>query len=266
MMTATLSPRSAPDGTTPRPRRGLVIGTQCDNQLPLACLPGHAEALYAALIDPVTGGCVSALGEGMSGLLLDPTVQQFKDRLDDAFRNAAAAEATLILAYLGHAIDAVGDFYLLPKNATPDRVRDDTAVHLVQTLRALYADHRVDGLVLLLDTCYAGKAAVQAASRLIHEPAQRIRFDLFTATGDKPAYDGCFTREIAALVKEGIDGEGSFLRSAAFYPHLKERCKCQTPDGVGSPAPELWIARNRRTSPPAFGRGSSRKSSTRSKA
>lgn len=50
-------------------RRVLVIGTQCDKQGKLDCLPGHAEALYEALIDPETGGCVSAL-KNEKGLLL----------------------------------------------------------------------------------------------------------------------------------------------------------------------------------------------------
>jgi hypothetical protein len=144
-------------------RRVLVIGSQCRELNPLSFLPVAAEELYAVLTTPDLGGCVPALSEG--GLLLDPAVAEAKAALRTAFTRTSQDEATLLLAYIGHGTSVYDDFYLLPVDAlaTPD---SDSGIHLVQVIRELYGRHSfVDGLVVLLDTCYAGVAAAGAAAR-----------------------------------------------------------------------------------------------------
>ena len=68
-------------------RRILVIGSQCDALQRLEFLPQAAQDLYAVMIDPQRGACVSAIdGEG---LLIDPAVKDAKDAIRTAYQRAA---------------------------------------------------------------------------------------------------------------------------------------------------------------------------------
>jgi hypothetical protein len=112
-------------------RRILVIGSQCEalGELKrLACLPQAAQDLYAVMVDPERGACVSAI-DG-SGLLLDPTVEAVKDAIEKAYLHAAEDEATLFIAYIGHGEGADDDFYLMPRDDV-DKLRGNQLVHML---------------------------------------------------------------------------------------------------------------------------------------
>jgi hypothetical protein len=232
-------------------RRILVIGSQCQQLGRLAFVPESAQRLFEVMTHPDLGGCVQALLDGQgSGLLLDPTVEEARKALRNSFRRASDDQATLFLAYIGHGHADGDDFYLLPRDAPRTEFRSDNAVHLVQVLLEEYRYYpNVDGLVLLLDACFAGAAAIGAASRWVHALQGQMRFELLTATGDNPAYDGCFTRAITALIDEGLpEAFSRDLRAHHFTGPLQQRCPCQQPQHLLSnrgPDPGLWIARNR---------------------
>lgn len=87
-------------------RRILVIGSQCAALTHLEFLPRAAENLYGVMTDPARGGCVPALAT--SGLLLDPKVAEAKIAIKKAYRRASEAEATLLIAWIGHGQRYIG--------------------------------------------------------------------------------------------------------------------------------------------------------------
>jgi hypothetical protein len=229
-------------------RRILLIASQCDQMPRLDFLPELSSRFYEVMTDPLRGQCVPALPDDLGGgLLVDPTVAQAKDALKAAW-GLAAGEHTLLVAFVGHGVAFDDDFYLLTKDAS--RVPDSgTAVHIVQLIREQNRlSGSVDGLVLLLDACFSGAAAAGAAGRLVAAMPGGIRFELLTAAGDNPAYDGCFTRTLAGVIREGLPcASGRELRTHHLTELLQERCPRQTPHSLANTHgrdPGLWIALN----------------------
>ena len=226
-------------------RRALVIGSQCKKYPPpLSFLPKVAEELYDVLTDSAKGGCTAAIPP--NGLLLDPTVDQARSAIEEAYRLASEAEATLFLAFVGHGEHVGSDFYLLPTNATVPP-RSHTAIHLVQLIKELHGQHsHLDGLVVLLDTCYSGVAAAAAAGKWVGELAGTLRFEVLTAAADRPAHDGCFSRTLTLLMKQGIPTlHAELLRCQHVREILEQRCKGQFPQLPSYNADDgLYLARN----------------------
>jgi hypothetical protein len=160
-------------------RRVLVIGSQCDRLDRLSFLPKAAEDLYTVMTDPELGGCVPALSEG--GLVLDPTVSEAEDKIEAAYKRASDDGTILLFAYVGHGEHVGSDFYLMPRDALwPPTSR--TALHLVQRIAELHSIHsNVNGLIILLDACYAGIAATAAVVRWSGELMDTLRFQVLTA-------------------------------------------------------------------------------------
>jgi tetratricopeptide (TPR) repeat protein len=229
-------------------RRILVIGSQCDTQQRLPFLPELADQFYRAMLNESQGQCVPALPEG--GLLIDPAVQQAKEAIRKAYRLAAENQATLFLAYVGHGERSGDDFFLLPKDAAGPR-NSDSAVYLVQLIREEFQSFgEVDGLVVLLDACFAGVTLPDVAGRWVQaSTGLPLRFELLTATGDNPAYDGCFTRILTQLLMEGDKEAGNkYLRAQDCTTPLHKECKRQQPQQlVSSYGPDrgLWLMRNK---------------------
>lgn len=225
-------------------RRVLVIGSQCRELNPLSFLPAAAEDLYQVLTTPELGSCVPALPDGV-GLLLDPSVAEAKAALRTAFTRASEDGATLLLAYIGHGESVYDDFYLLPvdASATPD---SDTGIHLVQLIRELYGRHSfVDGLVVLLDACYAGVAAAGAAARWVGKLGANSRFVVLTATANRTAADGCFSRALTQLIREGIaSSPGEYLAWEEVRVALSGCCPLQNPQLPRNNDEGLFLARN----------------------
>jgi hypothetical protein len=225
-------------------RRILVIGSQCNHMAPLSFLPKAAQDLYGVMTDPVLGGCAPALKD--NGLMLDPSVEEARTAIEQAFQQASRNDDTLLLAYIGHGEYAGDDFYLLPLNATvPPRAH--TAVHLIQLIKELHREHSdVDGLVVLLDTCYSGVAAAGAAAHWVRELGGTLRFEVLTAAADRPAADGCFTRNLVNIIQNGLDSvPWEFLRCEPVRKVLEGRCPKQVPQQPTYNADEgLYVSRN----------------------
>jgi len=223
-------------------RRILVIGSQCARLPFLSFLPQAAVDLHAVMTDLEVGGCTDAAPRG---LLIDPTVAEARAAIKEAFRAAAAEEATLLLALIGHGTYAGRDFYLLPHNGVepPD---SDTGVQLVQLVKEQHRLHPVDGLVVLIDTCFSGVGALAAATSWVSELEGALRFEMLTAAADRPAYDGCFTRRLVACLREGLDGiPGEYLRSEHVKRVIEGLCPHQKPQHPTYNADEgLYLAKN----------------------
>ena len=210
-------------------RRLIVIGSQCDKLNRLSFLPTVAAELYEVMTDPKIGACVSAL-EG-SGLLHDPSVDTARTAIAAAFQRASQDGATLFLVFIGHGEYAGEDFYLLPKDASmPPRAH--SAIHLVQSIKELHREYSyVDGLVVLLDACYAGVAAEAAAAAWVRELKGTLRFVIFSAVGaDRPAADGCFSRSLTSVIRDGLpDVPSEYLHCERVKPVVEKLCPKQRP-------------------------------------
>ena len=96
-------------------RRALVLASQCEalTSSRLDFLNDYANELYKVLTEPGLGDCVSALNSG-SGLLINPMLDWMETAVQTALEKASQDEATLVLAFLGHAYSDGEDLYLLP--------------------------------------------------------------------------------------------------------------------------------------------------------
>jgi hypothetical protein len=104
----------------------------------------------------------------------------------------------------------------------------------------------VDGLVVLLDTCYSGVAAAGAANEWVNELRGELRFELLTASADRPAADGCFTKTLIGLVRSGLNSVyGDTLDCGAIRGPIATTCLHQQPQLPSyNRDPGLYLARN----------------------
>jgi hypothetical protein len=233
-------------------RRALVIASQCESLNLLSFLPEAAKEVADALLDEQVGGCVPALADGRR-MLVDPTMLQLDDAVTEAFERASADEATLVIALVGHGDYAADDFYFLTRDTTgPANSRN--AFTLAQRIKELLGHYSLlDGLVILLDTCHAGVAAEQAAHRWIRIVGEAgKRFEVLTASDDRTAADGCFSRSLATILRSGRPEFGELVRCPDLKRAIGTLCPTQTAvhlafDGVRTVEKGdqgLWLARN----------------------
>src|SRR5215471_5594721 len=226
-------------------RRILVIGSQCEALQHLDFLPQAAQDLYAVMTDRERGACVSAIaGEG---LLIDPAVRDVKDAIRTAYQRAAKDAATLFIAYVGHGEHIDPNYYLLPRDAQIPPT-SDTAVHLTNLIMETHqiASGQVDGLAVLVDACYAGLAGFSAAQAWVSGLKGTLRFEVLTAAADRPAADGCFSRTLARLLRDGISAvPAEHLRCVDLRSRLEKSCPNQVPQNPAyNPDIALWLAKN----------------------
>jgi hypothetical protein len=225
-------------------RRILVIGSQCQSlPPPLSFLKQAAEDLHAVMTDPEVGGCTDA---APGGLLIDPGAAAVKSAIKEAFRAASEEEATLIVAFIGHGTYAGQDFYFLPYDGV-DPPDSETGVQLVQLVKEQCRNHnRLDGLVVLIDTCFSGVVAMAAATSWVSELGGTLRFEVLTAAADRPAYDVCFTRQLVACLRKGLEGKpGEYLRIEHVQEIIEGLCPKQKPQHPTYNADEgLYLAKN----------------------
>ncbi len=230
-------------------RRILVIGSQCSALGYLSFLPSVALDLYGVMTDPGRGDCVSAL-EG-AGVLIDPTVNEAKDAIRRAYQRAARDEATLFIAYIGHG-EKVGekvgeDFFLMPQDAKSPPT-SDTAIHFTHLIKEIHntSPGRVDGLGVLVDTCFAGVAGFSAAKTWIADLKGTLRFEMLAAVDHRPAANGCFSRSLIALLRDGIAMiPSAYLWCSDVRPYIERDCPNQVPQHPSyNPDKTLWLARN----------------------
>jgi hypothetical protein len=236
-------------------RRALVIGSQCDGlpDLRLSFLPELAQSLFDVLTDPEIGACVKA----GSRLVLDPSLAEMAAAVNEAVASADSDDATLIIAFIGHA-EARGDvLYLLPCNGTSPPTTD-TGFLLGMRLAELIGMHtNVDGLILLVDACESGVGIADLALRAGVEIARAgTRVQLLTATYDRTARDGCFTRQLHRLLRNGLaDVSSDYLRADVLAARIAAACIAQEEPRLAafqgrwqvSGDPALWLGRNARS-------------------
>jgi NACHT domain len=227
-------------------RRVLVIGSQCKALGGLDFLPKAAQELYRVMTDPERGACVSAL-EG-EGLLIDPSVTVAKDAIETAYKRAAKDGATLFISYVGHGERVKDDYYLLPQDAQ-NPPRSGTAIHLTNLIKEVHntTPGRIDGLGVLVDACYSGVAGFGAARAWIGDLEGTLRFELLTAAAaDRPAANGCFSRTLARLLRQGVSAVPSeHLRCRHLRPLIEGLCPNQVPQHPSyNPDETLWLAKN----------------------
>ncbi|WP_245757499.1 tetratricopeptide repeat protein [Amycolatopsis xylanica] len=234
-------------------RLALVIASQCDSLNLLSFLPKAAHEVAEALLDPEIGACVPAVPSLDTGTLIDPTMVELDDALVDAFERASDTESTLFLALVGHGDYANDDFYFLTRDAQypPDSRKSYLLAQRIKELLSRYS--LLDGLVILLDTCHAGIAAVQAAerwSRIVGAAGKR--FEVLTASDDRTAANGCFSLSLAKILRSGDPELGERLRCPDLKRVISGHCPAQTAvhlafDGTWlTPKGDegLWLARN----------------------
>jgi phage tail protein X len=209
-------------------RQILVIGSQCAAiPPPLSFLPGLAEELFRLMTDPQVGAC----SEGSSRLLIDPTADEARTVIKEAFADASRNEATLVLAFIGHGQSIGDDFYLQLRDSPAEQVDDENAIHLVNLVKGQHRIHsNLDGLVALIDSCYSGAGATDAAANWVRELSGTLRFAMMTASGNRSAYEGCFTRTLVDCLTQGMDSvAGGFLRCEHVRGVIRQKCPFQEP-------------------------------------
>jgi hypothetical protein len=210
-------------------RRALIIGSQCAALGPLSFTETLAVRLSEVLLDPQVGAWTSAL-EG-SAVLLDPTVASLKASIKTAFLKASASESALLISFIGHAVaGADDDYYLLAKDSPP-YPDSDSAFHIVQQVRELL-DKAVglDGVIWLIDACESAEGVRGAGRRWLPALARSGgRMELLVASGDAPAYGGCFTHTLIKAATVGVSKAGEYLLGANLRPLLAANCPRQTP-------------------------------------
>ncbi|WP_245193340.1 FHA domain-containing protein [Amycolatopsis alba] len=233
-------------------RRSLVVASQCDSLNLLSFLPDVGHEVSSALLDPGIGGCVPALADGR-GLLVDPTMVELDDALVEAFERASEDEATLFLSLVGHGEYADDDFYFLTKETSlpVDSRKSFLFAQRIKELLGRYST--LDGLVILLDTCHAGIGALQAGKRWLRIVGEAgRRFDLLTASDDRVAANGCFSRSLITMLRSGHTSFGEHVRCADLKRVITGLCPAQTAVHLGFDGTReiigadqgLWLALN----------------------
>ncbi|MEW1774415.1 hypothetical protein [Streptomyces sp. NPDC086777] len=233
------------------PRHLLVVAPQCADLGPLDGLEEVAGALHGALADGSVGGCVSALPAEPS-LLCGPDVGQA--RMEKAVRTAAEragrAEATLVLAFLGHGTTP-GDTPRLCFMAGDSRADAPTTVVDVAGLLTEAVDTPgVQGVVALIDTCHAG-GAVPDVMRLgagIRRGATMLSLVTSVSVAEE-AYGLAFTRGLVRVLREGVADAGEFLTAHAVRDAVNATAgtgaQVMTVNGDAF-GQHPWVARNAR--------------------
>ncbi|WP_433622743.1 tetratricopeptide repeat protein [Nocardia sp. CA-120079] len=214
--------------------------------------PGQlATELHSRLSD--LGGWRDATS--LPGPILNPTAAELSAAVDEAFAAASRQRATLLISFVGHGT-ATGaeDFYLLARDS-PELPNSGTAFHLTQGIRERLNTAAVDGLIVLVDACDAGPG-VQGAARRWSELLARTqgRMELLVATGEGPAFAGCFTRTMVAAFDSGLPLRGENLLPSDLVDPITGACKRQQPQHLSFTAgmetstsgadPGLWLVPN----------------------
>ena len=251
------------------PRYALVLASQC-HQLPF--LPGLddlARQLHALLGDPRCGDCQpidndsgpgerderDERGEPVDrlrpppGLLLDPTVAAGKAAIAKALAVCENQQATLLLAWLGHGLQADdhagGKFYLLPTDADPGRPSSDTAIDILSLIGERVGPG-LDGLILLLDACGAGGAAVNAGRDWVRDRHGRLPFEILAATApQRDAYDLGFSRALIRIIRQGCRDDPAETLSCARIAERIDRARGHRQQTTRLHFNQtLWVSRN----------------------
>ncbi|WP_062985324.1 tetratricopeptide repeat protein [Nocardia anaemiae] len=232
-------------------RLALVVGSECA-ALPRLGFPGAlATELYANL--SAAGGWQPATA--YDGPVLDPTADELNAAVEDAFAVASAQRATLLISFVGHGVATAGEDFFLLAHDSPELPRSRTAFHLTQGIRESLNQSTLDGLIVLIDACETAQGVQGAAHRWTDMlTGSSGRMELLVASGDGPAYAGCFTRTIVDTFTGGLPLRGENLLPSDLVQPLSNACKRQQPQHLSFASgalstnptgdPGLWLVPN----------------------
>ncbi|WP_330249402.1 tetratricopeptide repeat protein [Nocardia sp. NBC_00565] len=229
-------------------RVALVIGSECA-ALPRLGFTGElATGLYTELRE--LGGWQPATRAG--GPLLDPNIDELVRAVDDAFEIASNQQATLLISFIGHGLTTASENFYLLAHDSPRRPMLRTAFHLTQEIQErLNSAAALDGLIVLVDACETGEGVRGAARRWPEASGPNGRVELLVATGNGPAYFGCFTRTIITTFGKGVPRGGESLLPSDLVRPLRQ-CPALEPQSfsftsgirTASSDPGLWLVPN----------------------
>jgi hypothetical protein len=160
----------------------------------------------------------------------------------------------LIVAFIGHAVAVKDQLYLLPYDGDGQSPTMDNAYPLGQRIAELVRRYNgLDGLVPLLDACQSGVGVADLMLRASVEIAETgMRVQLLTATYNQAARDGCFTRTLHELLRDGLaDQPQDLLVADTLAPQIARTCREQEQPRSATfqgrwrvNDPGLWLGRN----------------------
>jgi hypothetical protein len=237
-------------------RHLLVVASQCTAMgPPLPNLAAVAGDLHDAFRDVALGGCHPGLPDGRALILLDDPEQTNADvyaTVRTAIGHAAAHQATLVLALIGHGFVAGRDptlYFMAP--SSEEEVRDK-AVNVNELLVEAADRHGVAGVIGIIDTCNAAAAAVDPAKLTAGIQAGDTALSIVMASAfGQPARDLNLSRELTALVRTGSDTAGAAVFAEDLDAPLRSRIGGQTLavnsyNGKNGGRDALWLAANPR--------------------
>jgi hypothetical protein len=169
-------------------------------------------------------------------LVLDPSADELRQHVNDAFAQAEAAGAALLLGFVGHGIAVGEEFYFLTTDA-PGEVStdpsdpgltwyDDSGFGLAGSVGGLLARSvSLDGLVVLVDACQADpvrRAAAREWTEVLRD--NKGRMEVLVASAKGPAYGGCFTQTILTSAESGVKLGGDNLLCAGLRLEIASKC------------------------------------------
>jgi hypothetical protein len=234
-------------------RFALVVGSECDRLTPPLSFPEEcAKNLYEALAQAEWQAPTSTIGVPINPLI-NPSTADLQQAIADAFTEVNNAEATLLIAFIGHGrANPNLSFYLMATDSEPHKPTFLTAFDVTRFLQEqLEYSPDLDGLIFLIDACEAGQGLEGAAKGWIKLLADSGgRMDLLVASGKGSAYDGCFTKTILSTFKKGLDSCGDSLLCRDLRAPISNNCTAQAQhlDYSGADVTTedrgLWLVRN----------------------
>lgn len=194
-------------------RHALVIAPQCAEAGPLDDLKEAAQALHDLLTDHRKGACArSPITE--PSLLYGASVTQarIEAAVRGAARQAAEAQAVLLVALLGHGMTPGQNptLYLMAGDSRADEIA--TAVNVGELLTQALETPGLPGVIALVDTCHAGGATpdLRALDAGVRQGATRLAMIMGVGAA-QTAYRLAFSRGLTEVLRRGIGGKGRFL-------------------------------------------------------
>jgi Domain of unknown function (DUF5753)/Caspase domain len=242
----------------PAHSRIVLVGTpshlHADERLPdVPAVANNIADLATAFTDPDLGGfdaqhCITT--PATAGLA------ELGEILTDA---AAQAKDLLLVYYAGHGLlDRRGQLYLALAGTHPDRLGFTALPY--ETLRAVFLDSDAASKVLILDSCFSGRAIGQVLADREQQVLEQLEvngtYTLTSAPANRSAVilpgerHTAFTGRLLELLREGDPGAGPVLSMGGIYRRLRARLMTDSlpmPQQRGtSTADLLGLVRNRR--------------------
>jgi hypothetical protein len=230
-------------------RHALVIASQCKKEFTLTYLHEAARDLDAALRDGDIGACEPGLKNGESLLLGPISAADITVRIGDAIDYAAASDAVLVLALLGHGF-IPGEspaLYLMGWDSVNQDTR--TAVNVRELLAQAANKSGVKSVIGIIDTCTAAAAVPSMADLMTGTRGGLTRLQLLMAAAvNQTAYDMRMSRALTALLTAGLPGADTHFTLEDAKHRMADALTGQNLvrfdyDGVKSG--DGWLARNR---------------------